>query len=450
MTSHEYETILTELRSLRKRQNALLALVCVIVVWMSAITFAGDVHVALADRQQQPVQDWPFLYYVSLETLPADEQAEMSQVLNFAICSLNSRQVIEQQLPVQVAPTLYRVDTRALGWEQSLPRMIEQSYPYSRAPGLRSLVIRADWFCQFTLDQELSGQVYHELVFGKKLTTLDQFLAQLTAVPKSPHELGHIEGTSGVAVNRTRLVANIPTQTRQDVWQTFDFRELNQKSDPLEHLDRGFQHDASEIIGALPKSVAATGTLGALQVYALANAQGQLQNKAPADIVTDSTGVRGVEIRSAVSCISCHSEGLRPLKVNSLRRFIESGAEAYTDYKSREEIERFHLTNLQTLIDRHNADYAAILVAVNGLTPEQNSQAFQRVIRNYDAPVTLEQAAAELETTPEELKLALGYAGSLPARLAQLAEGETIARSSWEDVYRIAYYADQSWKGSTR
>lgn len=447
VTPQEFHLLRDEIAALRRRTTALLVVVCVIIGWLASLSFGNDFEIALADRQTLPVSDWPYTYYFSMEAAPPQHRETLEQILCFAVCSLNDEVVIEHQLPVNVFGC-WRIDTRGLGWETALPALIKQHYPYSSYQGELPLVVRADWFVQFALDQETGGDAYYRLIFGTPPKTLNDFLGLLQVETASPFEHGHIEDRSGVANSGTRLIATMPTRRRQDLWITYDSEELNKATDPLENLAAKGTFDANEIIGALPKSVASSGVIGHLQVYALANATGELQTKAPAAIVTDSTGTRGVEIRNAMSCIACHSEGLRPLKQNAFKEFVRSGAEAYSDYKTREKIERFHLTQLDKLLSRHNEDYAAILHAVNGLTPEANAKAFSEVIRQYDAPITMESAAAELGCTVRELTLAMGYAGALPARIAQLPHGGEVKRSTWEPEYRTVLAALSRWRNA--
>lgn len=431
---------------IERRQTVLLVLACIFVVWLCGLSLGSDITIAVQDRQQFAADQHPYLYYFGTGHLPAERRDEVAAVLMFAICSLNDEQVVEQQLPVQIAPTVWRIDTRQVGWEHALPKMLKTYYPYSYADGQVLLLIRADWFIASALDQTVTGNSYFELLYGKAPKDLNEFLSFLGATQKASLEYGHIESRSGVAVQGTRLVKTLPTLGREDVWITFDTEEINRKTDPLENLDRSQKFDASEIIGALPKSVAATGELGHLQVYGLANAAGQMQTTAPANIVTDGTGIRGVEIRNGISCISCHTTALQPLKDNALRQFITSGAEAYADYKTQREIERFHLSRLDTMIQRHNEDYARIIWAINQMTPEQNSAAFQSVVRGYDKPLGLADAARELWCKPDDMRHSLALYGRLPARLSQLAHGLPIQRSSWESEYRIALAALQQWR----
>ena len=447
MTPQEFHQLREDIAGLRRRTTALLIVVCIMIGWLASLSFGSDVEIALADRQTLPQSDWPYTYYFSMEAVPQQHRETLEQILCFAVCSLNDEVVIEHQLPVNVFGC-WRIDTRGLGWETTLPAIIKEHYPYSSYQGELPLVVRADWFVQFAMDQETGEDAYYRLIFGTPPKTLNDFLGLLQVETASPFEHGHIEDRSGVANSGTRLIATMPTRRRQDLWITYDSAELNKATDPLENLAEKGKFDATEIIGSLPKTVASSGVIGHLQVYALSNAAGVLQTKAPAAIVTDSTGTRGVEIRNAMSCIACHAEGLRPLKQNAFKEFVKSGAEAYADYKTREKIERFHLTQLDKLLTRHNEDYAAILAAVNGLTPAANAAAFSEVIKQYDKPLTLEMAVAELGCTANELTLAMGYAGALPARIAQLAHGGTVHRSTWETEYRTVLAALNRWRNA--
>jgi hypothetical protein len=438
--------VMDELRTLKSRQNAILLLICILIVWLCGLSLGSDITIAVQDRQQFGQADFPYIYYMTVEHLPVERRDETLNVLKFAICSLNSRVVIEQQLPVPIDDTLVRIDTRALGWEHTFPEFLKEHYPYVVQRGALCLLIKADFFIQAAMDQTVSGGFYHRFIFGKELKTIDEFKQLLGVSPEADYRHGHIEARSGVSVQGVRLITAIPTSRRADFWITDDIEQIDRKRDPLEHLDLSHKPDAHEAIGALPKSVASTGALGSLQTYALANGAGVIQEKAPTNIVVDHTGIRGVEILNPVSCITCHQEGLRPIKTNALRQYIQSGADVFAKYETQVAIEQFHLTNIQTLLDRGNYDYSVILEAINGFTPKENAEAFAAVIRFYDAPLTLERAAQELLCTPEQLQHALAVYGNLPPRLAQLAHGIPIPRDAWEEVFPVAYEAMRRWR----
>ncbi len=110
--------------------------------------------------------------------------------------------------------------------------------------------------------------------------------------------------------DKARLLEEYPTNTRGYYWVTRDSKNASGKKDPLENLlARPVDHDASEAIASFVKTYNGKG--GTAQAYFLANAKGDRQEKAPADIVEDHTRVRGVEIKNTISCVACHLEGLR-------------------------------------------------------------------------------------------------------------------------------------------
>ncbi len=433
MVDDHYRELLHEISGLHKRQNMMLLLICAMILWLTSLSFASDTQDALLDRMANvPQENWPFCYYFGVGHLPADQHKETLQVLAFTVASTNRNSVIEQQLPVQISPTLVRIDTRFLGWQHSLRRILLEHYPYHySAP----LVTRADWFVAAALDQADGIDIYHTLLFGKRLAKIDEFHKLIGSQLDSQYTHGWIEDKSGVSVSRTRLLTTVPTTGRTDVWISFDSEIINTDSDPLEHLDGAFKSDASEFIYLLPKN--SSTTTGHLQAYALATADGVVQVKAPASIVVDHTNVRGVEIRSALSCIVCHVEGLRPPASDALRKYIESGAEVYADYQQQIKIESKLLTNLEKNIARANEDYSATILAINGLSSLDNASALKRVVRAYDRDLTLAQAASELWISTEKLVNLLATSTGLPARLAQLAHDRPVPRVAWEEHYLI-------------
>jgi hypothetical protein len=453
VSSNEFHTLMAEMVAIRKRQNALLLVVCVLVFWMVKLSFGSDMAIAKADRDKFPADEHAYLYYLTTNTIDPTQRELAGKILRFAVASLTTETTLENQLPVVVAPGLYRIHTKNLGWDGVLPELLAQDYPYGIHPGRPELVVRADWFIQYALDQEVGGDAYLRLLFGKPIKTLDEFLAEFGVDKSNPLRFGHIETTSGVAINRTRIVSTFPTNKRTDCWITYDFVELNKNNDPIENLDRGIRdaehnHDASELIVGIPKASATTGQTGALQAYLLANGAGEVQVKAPTNIVVDSTRIRGVEIRNAVSCIACHLEGLRPLKQNGLKSYLQSGAAAFAKHDVQADIERFHLTGLDKYIERANEDYEAAVKMVNGLTAADNAIAFKAIIQAYDQDLTLDAAARELSAKPELMKNALAWWSSLgkpmSARLASMAHGLPMPRTSWESSeYRQAY---QIWR----
>ena len=414
------------------------------------LTGTADVDAAQADRAQLPQADWPYTYYVTTATAPGEAREDLASALQFVMPSLSSRSYLEGQLPVKVTGTLYRIDTRALGWEKTLPQVLCTHYPYraiGQRPGSVPLVFDGLWFVATITDPVETGNAQQLLLYGRELKDAGDFRKFWKVQEDAQLNFGLIEGQSGVSVQRTRLIENNASGNRGYHWQTFDSRVVAGETDPLETLNkRPPKHDASELIAGIPKQYAGKG--GTLQAYFLADGAGKPQVKAPADIVTDSTGVRGVEIRNTISCIACHVEGIRHPTVDQYRAYILSAARVYADKHTHLELDRYHASDIAKEIRRANEDYAAGVKLCNGLTPEENAAAFIQCVQLYDGPVDLAQAARELHIPQAELRLAIGdYSRryGLTGRLAFLVQGDAISRQQWQANFTKAQEIVQTW-----
>lgn len=417
-----------------------------IVFALVALAGHPEADAALADAQTQPVPN--NCAYLSLaEVLPAQRQ-QLADVLRFVVPSLSSKPYLGDQLPQPVAGTnLLRLDLAGLGWEATWPAVIQAQYVPAYRPDLAGskgvpIVVSGAWVAAVLTDSTLSGDAQYQLLYGGKPPKTDAEFRKFWQVNDAGQiAFGRIEGNSGVAVQRARLIENHASAIRGYHWQTYDSRVVAGANDPLENLTaRPPKHDASELIAAIPKHYA--GQAGTLQAYFLANGQGQRQEKAPADIVTDSTGIRGVEIKNTLSCIACHEEGLKHPTLDQYREYLLAGARIYTkDKATQQEIDRYLDSPIAKEIARNNEDYAAGVSLCNGLTPQQNAVAFKAVVQAYDAPVSPEQAAQELYVTLQDWRLALGNysrTGQLTGRLALMAQGKEISREQWAANYGLA------------
>lgn len=413
-----------------------------------------EADAAFADRARLALDQRNNAAYLSLADCPPEHRQTLTNVLRFLVPSFSSKPYLGDQLPQPVeGTTLLRIDLGGLGWEKTWPKVIGEYVKTYRqdllGSGQHPLVISGLWFAAVIPDPELSGDSQYLLLYGEQPPrTAAEFRQRWTVNGTGSLAFGRIEGRSGVALQATRLIENAPTSNRGYFWQTFDSRAVAGENDPLENLtSRPPKHDASELIAAIPKHY--LGRSGTLQAYFLANGQGQRQEKAPADIVTDSTGVRGVEIRNTLSCIVCHTDGIRHPTLDQYQAYILSGARIYAkDKATQQEIDRYLDSPIAKEIERNNADYAEGVALCNGLTPAENAAAVKQIVQLYDAPVTVEQAARELYTTPETWRLALGNYSrtyNLSGRLALMAQGQPMSRQQWEANFHLAQQVLEAW-----
>jgi hypothetical protein len=425
-------------------------LMSAILVACALLTAHPESEAAFSDYTSHPGS-----VYLSLSEVQPERREQLENVLRFVVPSLSSKPYLGDQFPQRVPRTnLLRCDLVGLGWEKTWEPVIREHYVPIYRPDLVGtnsipLVVNGAWLVNL-MDSQVTGDAQYRLIYGTPPKNIKEFQAFWQVNPKADLAFARIEGKSGVAEQLTRKIENQASGNRGYFWVTFDSRVVAGQTDPLENLDkREIKHDASEAIVAIPKHYA--GQHGALQAYFLANGKGERQEKAPADIVKDDTGTRGVEIRNTLSCIACHDAGLKDPTLDQYRAYILSGARiASYDKNVQREIDRYLDSPIAREIVRNNEDYAAGVSMCNGLSTKQNAVLFRDFVRSWDAPVTPEQAAIEIYTSPEEWRLALGnYSRTqgLTGRLVLMAQGKPISRQQWEANYSLAQRILLEWHG---
>lgn len=416
---------------------------CLLAIALLAVS-PLESDAAFTDRAKFDAETQQGLVYLSLSDVPAKDRDELAKVVCFVVPSLSSKPNLQQQLPVRVAGTdLMRLDLAELGWQSHYQAAVIKHYPYRPDATAEAqsfpLVVSALWFVAQAADPNETGDTYYQLLYsGRPPKTLKEFRDFWKVQASAADFIGFVEGRSGVAVQKHRLMENHPTGIRSHSWSTYDSAKVVGEKDPLENLVPGsLKFDAGEHIVGIPKRT--TNASGTLQAYFLSNAKGERQEAAPAAIVTDHLATRTAEIRTFVSCIGCHATGINPPTLDEYSSYITSGAKIYAkDKPTKEAIETYLQSDFAKELTRANEDYASAIALANGMKPVQNAAAFVRFVQYYDADVDQAQAAQELGVDEKTLSLSLAYysAGKqpLPARLAALAHGKPMPRKAWEQL----------------
>lgn len=424
------------------------------IVVCAVLAAGSDSDAAFADLAKLPPDVQRTTAYLTTSTVAPEHREQLANVLRFIVPSLSSKSYLADQIPVAIEGTsLLRLDLAGLGWEKVWPKVIAERYtPLYRpdlAAGTPPLVVSGLWVAAVLTDPEQSGDAQYQLLYsGAPPKNEREFKAFWKVNDAAELNFGRIEGASGVNVQSTRLIENHATAIRGYHWQTYDSRVVSGQTDPLENITaRPPKHDASELIVGIPKHLGSRA--GTLHAFFLSDGKGDRQEKAPADIVVDNTQTRGVEIKNTIGCIGCHNAGLLNPTLDQYRSYILSGARIGTyDKPTQQEIDRYLDSPIAKEIARNNADYAEGLALCNGLTPQQNAQAFTAMVQLYDAPVSPEQAAREVYATPEQWRLALGdYSRTykLTGRLALMAQGTAMSRQQWIENFRLAQQVIYAW-----
>lgn len=414
----------------------------------------SEVDAARADRAQLGGPAGNYVY-ASVSHLEGEQRVKVVASLAERVAATSRQQVIERCVPVQVSETLYRLDLAQLQWDWRQFFAVVESYP--NFYGRDHYVYHADWLVVQIGDTTVSD-AYYRLLMGTPNPNRDDFVKLHGTNNDATFHFGIItrsESAIGPAVSGLRLVENRPTNTRGSMWGTRDSAKIDDKSDPLEHPENDFKHDAEEWIGMLPKVSLTTGDRAALMTFFLSDAKGKRQEEAPPNIVTDHLGFRGQSaIRNVGSCIGCHATGYLPPGDSELRQLIGNGLDLYATPKERaEKIERFHLSDAGKQLARDNEDILLGIRLVNGLSGEENAEAFRAVFDYYDSDLDLERCALEVHAPAKDLAQAIAYSNAkginLGARVPALVHGGQISRASWEQSgYLKAALALEYWRKS--
>jgi len=293
----------------------------------------------------------PFIRYLTLTNLyniKTDEgnQYESPQELDTyragigkLMNSLSLESKIKAPVPVDSKNTVFRIDLRDYGWHKD-PQFgtkwerVSQHYPYQIGGHNTRLenkikqetqserpVLRADWFTFATAQAPL----YNELL---ELPTDQANMVEALENSLGINRVQNIQnsnimragfkhsGVSGGALGANRLIERHEVGNYQaPYWISYDFTAANtNRQDSFFQAPFGppeanlpvpeeaiFDHDGGEIIFGLPNG---------LQGYVLATAKGETLNRAPIEVVQDTNRRDGV-ILNGISCIACHSQGMK-------------------------------------------------------------------------------------------------------------------------------------------
>lgn len=295
--------------------------------------FNGMITTMRNDILELEAEDRPFARYLTLTHL---HNAGMCQRdldlyrdgLAKAVNSLSREPRLVRPKPVDADNTIYRVDLRDYGWDQSVNfpenngdiwEAVVEVNPFAvRFTGLASDVLRAqagtevpfqtaDSFIQIATGGVLDG-VASDLDFYNRILAIPATLAQLqkdvTGVSDPQGEIDEgrvfrvILENSGVSQWNRAYDRFGGATIGEYLYISHDFAsasgDANLFSNPID-----FKAVGGEMIFSLPNG---------LQGYMLTNGAGDVISKGPTNVVTDP-GQRDQTVRVGISCMACHNNG---------------------------------------------------------------------------------------------------------------------------------------------
>jgi hypothetical protein len=291
-----------------------------------------------------------------------------------------------------------------------------------------SPIVRADWFITYAT---LAPAYYNFLNLGNKLEDFQKLVfTDLKLAEKARSQDRAVIVMSGISRNNRRLRRS-PTFTGGYYWETFDVLNSIKGNKALVNLLDNRQ-DASEYIGTLPNG---------LQAYFLANAEGVRQDEAPSNIVVDNTAVDRV-VRSARSCIVCHSEGIKTFedevralskwnpKYDSIQLLITKEQDAY-------DVKDFFGSDLERQITKDMQIYQDAVALTNGMRSQDMAKSYGLIYDRYlEYTLNKEDIAREFALNLKDLDGLLKLSND-PVLLGLLREPiRPLRRDQFEESYQ--------------
>ena len=284
--------------------------------------------------------DRPYARYFSLTHLynagePDETLIDYRNALSKLVNSLSWGRNVTNPEPIDPEETIFYIDLRRYEWEKGTNRwtQIEEAYPYSieltvetetgllrKLTNLREAMdcnvpfVHVDWF----LATASLPPLYNDIL---GLPETDRALeAELDVdvaanLQTAPGIRVWRAGFNNSGVSRNNRVIERHTSSYGAYWKSYDFAgsvgTQNVFSYPL-----NFTHDGGEIIFNLPNG---------FQAYYLIDATGNRLDVAPTTIVSNPAA-SDPAVRNGLSCIGCHTEGMKQDFEDEVRAVIEANA----------------------------------------------------------------------------------------------------------------------------
>ncbi len=438
----------------------------------SLVTPADEVAAALADLQTLDREDHLDVRYVSFSSLHNNngvDEAALKQLVRFANASLHSvtglggdtlenlRRGARKMLnslstgpkiatfpEVGAEKTLLRVRLSDIGWDAALWDHVAAHYPHAIDSGVSAAlgaachtavpVMRADWMAANATRPPL----YHDILrLPKTLQELERRLGvEVSANLSQGKAIRSGFSKSGISL-ANRMVERHDLARGGSYWLSYDFSKSNARGNLLQFPlgpksanllggDLAFAHAGGEFVFTLPNG---------LQGYFVSDTLGnRLDGAAPTNIVGDRDNITGrVEISNGLSCIICHSAGLKDnVPADEVRALASTfGADA------QRLVERLH-PERAVFDGQLKKDIKAFLGALKEAGAEpipQQRESVGQLAFAYEEDVDLSRAAAELGLSPSAFIEKLDAVPSLTDIRITFRASRSFLREQWNDRF---------------
>ncbi|WGW05536.1 DUF4384 domain-containing protein [Tropicibacter oceani] len=410
-------------------------------------------EMAQLDLAKQPTNRRDRIRYLSLRPLHNDTDVTTENLEGYKSAAVKLVNALSwNPIPYKFEPVdeygiLMRIYLPEIAWEPETWHRLEAQYPYAvesaTDPHLTQLqhmsgtavpIIRADWFAATA---PVSPLYYDLLGLPDTVAGLEDLLnLDMIANIRNQQVIRAGFQNSGVSTNN-RLIERHALNSGF-FWTSYDFAGSKGRQSffqyplgPKEAFGEthAFLHDGGESIFTLPNG---------FHAYYLNTAEGERLDVGPTSIVRDDDYSDGTgEVVNGISCISCHSKGIRlnedrvrDVAINDFSLPAEARQVVDQIYPGQDEVAKYLEADTQQF-------FGAMRSA--GLDPEITAGGLEPIrglfVYHVDRFINFAQAANELGMSEDMLRQRAAFVGHDMASLIMRLDQSPIARDEWTAAY---------------
>ena len=401
----------------------------------------------VSDLQKLGRRDRQFVRYYTLTHLynagESEDALENYRIaLSKLVNSLSWERNITSPVSIDAQKTVLRLDLRDYGWDTQIWRKITANYPYAVNYSSKSyellrklskaeiLSLRADWFISFASVPPL----YHEIL---ELPKTDKELEDKLNVDVRRNlrdSVGRKVWRSGFlksGVSKFNRIVERHESNYGAYWKSYDF-DSNKGRKNIFQNPLAFQHAGGEIIFNLPNG---------LQGYLLADEKGNRIDEAPVNIVFTTQG-RDPVIRNGLSCMACHTAGMKDFKDRAGELHLAIQNTRFDDADEKEFALALYpdAKTINVLVEEDKETFERAVNKLGGVVGGKEPIAL--LTERYEEPFGLKMAAAEagMDEVTFLAKMKRHELIKTTGLNTLVAKG-TISREVWEQFYPLVITA---------
>ncbi|MCA9714373.1 MAG: hypothetical protein KC468_06770, partial [Myxococcales bacterium] len=385
--------------------------------------------------------DRPFTRYLTLvhhhnNNMCQDRLDRYRYAMSKLVNSLSRAPLVRQPLPIDDNQLIYRVDIRDYDWDR-VAGGYSDAWELVAAKNKLAIEWKGKLFDDVKINTgtdfplqpfdafaevAVRSDVYHEIVnIPHTSQQLKSDLGVSCNVDDGTMRAGFKD--SGVSdFNRAIERCQFEEASNRAYWESFDFGNDTLDCSSIFQEPINFCKDGGEIIFSLANG---------FQAYMITDAAGNRLNEAPTGIVQDKNAPDNT-VRNPLSCMSCHAEGIKE-EQDEVRPFVLDeypGNYPVDEVNAVDELYVVH-AEMDAVIAQDRGLFAAALLSA-GVPQDLEYEPISWTVYDYDEPLDLDRAAAEIGVSPQYLQERLA---ALPDPFQGLGT-ETIPRNQFNNHFQ--------------